>query len=313
MSIYNWQGAEIPISGGTSAFVSVKDYGAKGDGTTDDASAIQSALTALKDTGGIIFFPHGTYLIKTSLVFYSNQTLWFESGATLLQGAAINNLLRTYTVSTYTGYTGVHDCLIYGATFDGGAYEENNTLVGIGHAKNITFEQCTFKNAYGEWHNLEINSSYNIKVINCDFEGSRKTAQNAELIQIDGALSTLVYPWSGFAVDNTVSKYIDIEGCIFHDDTVSPAIGCHADAAHQYIRIHDCIFDGLTGTRGAINFTSSVADVDIRDNTFVGCTKGIGSSAASYYIHDNRVVDATTAISGAGVSHNNMINGTYTA
>lgn len=307
MSIYTYQGTEIPTA---SEFVSVKDFGAVGNGVTDDAAAIQSALDSLKDSGGIIIFPVGTYLIKSAVLFYSNQTLWFESGAVLLQGAAINNLLRTYCQSSVGGYDGVHDCLIYGGTFDGGAYTENNTLVGIGHCKNITFAGCTFRNAYGEWHDLEINSAYNVKVINCDFEGSRKTAQNAEMVQIDGALSTVVFPWTGFKVDQTISKYIDIDGCIFHDDTVSPAIGNHANAAHQYIRIHDCIFDGLTGSRKAIAFTSSVSDVDIHDNTFIG--GGVGSSASSYYIHDNRFVDAGIA-GTASIAHSNVIDGVYTA
>lgn len=309
MSFRNYLGDVLPVH-----FVSVKDYGAKGDGVSNDTTAIQAALNALKNTGGTIFFPVGTYKVNTAILFYSNQTLWFESGAVLLQGAAINNLLRTYCENTWTGYTGVHDCLIYGAVFDGGEYEENNTLVGISHSKNIIFEKCTFRNAYGEWHNLEINSSYNVKVINCDFEGARKTVQNAEMLQIDGALSAIVYPWTGFKTDGTISKYIDIEGCIFHDDVISPAIGNHANAAHQYIRIHDCIFDGLTGTRGAIAFTSSVSDVDVHDNIFNGCAKGIGSSAESYYIHNNRFVDATTAIAGsASVAHSNIINGVYTA
>lgn len=310
MSIYTYQGTEIPTA---SEFVSVKDFGAVGNGVTDDAAAIQSALDALKNSGGIIIFPVGTYLIKSAVLFYSNQTLCFESGAVLLQGAAINNLLRSYGESTWTGYTGTHDCLIYGAVFDGGSYEVNNTLVGVAHCKNITFERCAFRNAYGEWHDLEINSSYNVKVIGCDFEGSRKTVQNAELLQIDGALSNGVYPWSGTAVDNTPCKYIDIEGCIFHNNTVSPAIGCHSAAANQYIRVHDCVFDGLTGSRGAMHFYSDTTDVDVHDNTFVGCTKGMGASGESYYIHDNRFVGATTAISGSGIAHSNIINGTYTA
>lgn len=310
MSIYTYQGTEIPTA---SEFVSVKDYGAVGNGVTDDAAAIQSALTALKDTGGIIFFPHGTYLIKTSLVFYSNQTLWFESGATLLQGAAINNLLRTYCESTWTGYTGTHDVLIYGGTFDGGAYETNNTLIGTAHAKNITIERCTTKNGYGTWHNIEINASYNVKIKDCDFEGSRKTGSNGEMLQIDSASASGVYPWDGTNYDGTVSQYIDIEGCIFHDDTVSPAIGNHTNAANQYICIRGCIFNGLTGSRGAVNFTSSVGNVDIHDNTFNGCTTGIGSGGATYYIHDNRFVGATTAIIGSGIAHSNIINGTYTA
>ena len=306
MSFKDYQGNIIPIH-----FISVKDFGAVGDGVTDDASAIQSALDALKDTGGIIYFPVGTYLVKSAVLFYSRQTLLFDSGATLLQGATINNLMRSYCQTSWEGYEGTHDCLIYGATFDGGEYEENNGLLCMAHAKNITIERCIFKNAYGTWHDMEINSSYNVKVIDCDFEGSRKTGDHGELIQIDAASSNMVYPFGGVNFDDTVCKYIEIKGCVFHDDTISPAIGNHSDMAHEFVRIHDCIFDGLTGSRGAINFTSSIENVDIHDNTFNGCTKGIGTGSAQYYVHDNRFVDVTTAINSNAIAHNNMINGSY--
>ena len=307
MAIYNKNGNVIMPT------ISVTDYGAKGNGVADDSLAIQNALSSLAN-GGTIIFPKGTYKVNNALLFYSNQTLWFEIGAVILQGASIDNLLRTYSESTWGEYDGVHDCLIYGATFDGGAYTTNNTLVGISHAKNIIFERCVFKNAYGTWHNLEINSSYNVKVINCEFEGSRKTGQNGEMLQIDGAGSSSYYPWSNVKIDNTVSKYIDIHGCVFHDSTVVPAIGNHSNMAHKFVRIHDCIFDGLTSSRGALNFVSNMSDIDIYDNTFNDCDIGIGSSGATYYVHDNRFVNVTTAISGtASISHNNMINGSFVA
>ncbi|NJL70315.1 MAG: hypothetical protein HC888_01295 [Candidatus Competibacteraceae bacterium] len=41
-----------------------RDYGAKGDGLTDDTAAIQKALDQRKR---IIYFPHGTYLISNTL------------------------------------------------------------------------------------------------------------------------------------------------------------------------------------------------------------------------------------------------------
>lgn len=310
MAVFNKAGTIVADK----AFINVKDYGAIGDGTTDDASAIQSALDAVKTDGGIIYFPTAVYLLKSAVVFYSNQTLWFEDGAVVKQGDAINNLLRTYCDSTIGGYDGVHDSMVYGGIFDGGSYTTNNTLIGTAHAKNIIFERITTKNAYGTWHNIEINSSYNVKVINCDFEGSRKTGQNGEMLQIDGAGSSTYYPWDNIKIDSTVSKYIDIQGCIFHDSTVVPGIGNHSNMAHKYVRVHDCIFDGLTSSRGAINFVSNMTDIDIHDNTFNGCTTGIGTDGTTYYIHDNRFVSATTAIYGSNsVAHANMINGTYTA
>lgn len=46
----------------TDAWVDVKgDFGAKGDGVTDDSTAIQNALNSIS-SGGVLFFPKGTYL-----------------------------------------------------------------------------------------------------------------------------------------------------------------------------------------------------------------------------------------------------------
>lgn len=310
MSVYNIDGNSI--SGGN-IYINVMDFGAVGDGSTSDSANIQSALQSCKDTGGTIYFPFGTYLITEPLLFYSNQTLLFDKGAVLLQGASIDSLLRTYSEDTWTGYNGVHDCVIYGATFDGSSYTTNNSLLGMVHAKNITVDNCTFKNAYGTWHNIEINGSYNIKISNCDLEGSRKTTDGAELIQIDST-SSGGYPWPNVNYDGTVCQYIEIDHCIFHNDTVSPAIGSHATASHSFIRIHDNIFDGFTLTsKGAINF-QSVGNVDVYNNTFNGCTKGVAhgnSGDTTWVVHDNRFVGVTTAISMSGTAINNMINGTF--
>lgn len=47
--------------------LSVKDFGAKGDGGTDDTAAIQAALEAAPANGGIVFFPAGTYRVTSTL------------------------------------------------------------------------------------------------------------------------------------------------------------------------------------------------------------------------------------------------------
>ena len=49
----------------------VKDYGAVGDGVTDDSAAVINTLTAAAG-GGIIFFPKGRYLITQALVIPRN-------------------------------------------------------------------------------------------------------------------------------------------------------------------------------------------------------------------------------------------------
>jgi len=50
----------------------VDDYGAVGDGVTDDRDAIQNAIWDLKATGGTLYFTSGkTYIISTGLNFYS--------------------------------------------------------------------------------------------------------------------------------------------------------------------------------------------------------------------------------------------------
>ncbi len=52
----------------------VKDYGATGDGVTDDTAAIQSTLTALPE-GHVLYFPAGVYLVSSTLTIGRNQTI----------------------------------------------------------------------------------------------------------------------------------------------------------------------------------------------------------------------------------------------
>ncbi|MDO8681888.1 MAG: glycosyl hydrolase family 28-related protein [Armatimonadota bacterium] len=55
--------------------VSVKSFGAKADGKTDDTAAFQKAIDSLKTKGGTAFAPAGAYLIAGSLTLYPGVTL----------------------------------------------------------------------------------------------------------------------------------------------------------------------------------------------------------------------------------------------
>ena len=54
-------------------FVSVKDFGATGDGVTDDTAAIQAALSALPATGGTVFLPTGKYKTSSQITVGQRQ------------------------------------------------------------------------------------------------------------------------------------------------------------------------------------------------------------------------------------------------
>src|SRR5215469_9288964 len=56
----------VPIPDKGSQLVNVKDYGAAGDGVTNDTDAFIKALTACAVGGGTCLVPEGTYLISAS-------------------------------------------------------------------------------------------------------------------------------------------------------------------------------------------------------------------------------------------------------
>jgi polygalacturonase len=82
----------VALAASTSALVpasvSVKDFGAKGDGQALDTEAINRAIDAASQAGGgTVFFPPGTYL-STSIRLKSHTTLYLEHGATI-EAAAV--------------------------------------------------------------------------------------------------------------------------------------------------------------------------------------------------------------------------------
>lgn len=74
----NGASAKVTLSDITGRIaVSVKDYGAVGDGVTDDTASIQAAITAVD--AGTLFFPKGTYKVTSTLTQPTSQA-WAGDG-----------------------------------------------------------------------------------------------------------------------------------------------------------------------------------------------------------------------------------------
>lgn len=92
--------------------VSVKDFGAVGDGLTDDTLAIQAAIDALATSGKRLYFPRGTYLVSDAnadnaclLIRYPIQILGDGPFYTAIKPAAgVAGTVNTITFSPDTGY-----------------------------------------------------------------------------------------------------------------------------------------------------------------------------------------------------------------
>lgn len=89
---------ELPVgAGGNGTAVDARKYGAKGDGSTNDATALQSALDAA--AGKALFIPAGRYLVDgvTFLRVPAGTTVFGEPGTVLVQGSSVvENIFRAY-------------------------------------------------------------------------------------------------------------------------------------------------------------------------------------------------------------------------
>lgn len=126
-------------------FADVANYGAKGDGTTDDTSAIQSAINdASANSAGVIFESGKTYIIST-LAPKSNVTLNLN-GATLKLKAGTNERI-------FNGGSGGVNFAVLNGTLDGNKTNNagNYNLSGASNFTNwdgLTFRNVVWQNVY---------------------------------------------------------------------------------------------------------------------------------------------------------------------
>lgn len=78
----------------------VKDYGATGDGFTNDTTAIQNAITAATTSGGTVFFPPGTYITTGITITGKNDFTIAGSGPASIVKITANNTNNVIRISS---------------------------------------------------------------------------------------------------------------------------------------------------------------------------------------------------------------------
>ena len=121
------------------ATFNVRDFGATGDGKTFDTAAIQKALDACKESGGMVELPTGNYLSQP-LTIYSKTIFKIDSGATLQ--ASTNQMdfmktpgdwLKVKSGGDFIPFIGGKD--LTDVTFTGGGVIDGNGSVWWGEAE----------------------------------------------------------------------------------------------------------------------------------------------------------------------------------
>lgn len=202
------QGAQwVHLAGGA---LNVKLAGAKGDGSTNDTTAISSALTALSSAGGgILYFPPGTYMINSTLTLVSNVVLRGAgkgvSSIKLMSGVAANTQMLTGS--------SIARCGIESLTLDGNRSANSATsgLTGIrwdtvtwSHLRDVRITGVTL-------HGVDAstaNSDNNIALCDFDDYGTGGTGfgvvflNNCHRNRIIGCRSQNSLQGVGFAIDD---------------------------------------------------------------------------------------------------------------
>ena len=278
-------------------FVNVKDYGAVGDGTTDDTTAFQSAVNAVKSAGGgQMLIPPAEYQISGHVQLCSNIDV-SGFGAVLVKRHNIASSSYAYFSALSNGSKGYgsggENIRVRGIRFTGD-FANSKTTCGFSlhHAKNVLIEQCVFDQCQGQGHCLDLGGCDQVVVRGCSFIGFREAAEGStyrrtECIQIDvsasGAVSVADAPGS---FDGLATRNVTVEGCEFLPltigETAYPApnpIGGHAVVEDQ--RADNIVFrnnkvgrlstDSTSTYRGGIHFPG-VRGLIIEGNEFTNAS-----------------------------------------
>ncbi|CAB4164202.1 Pectate lyase superfamily protein [uncultured Caudovirales phage] len=147
--------------------VSVKDFGAVGDGVTDDTAAIQAAITACGGASGkSVYFPAGDYYISAA-ISVPNYTRIIGDGAAKsrinLQGKPYGGVVFKNLDTTEWGWFEIQDFCVRGGSY--AIYNTASTQEQFNFT-NVNFEIQTVAGIYSAY-NWQINNLVNVIFYYC--------------------------------------------------------------------------------------------------------------------------------------------------
>lgn len=237
---------EAPEAG----WISVKDYGAVGDGVTNDTDAINLAIAMLRE-GETLYFPEGTYLVHTyegahpvirvhgkrnvTLRLHENTVIQLDVVPDHSTGSEDRNYMIQFKNSenvTLTGGKFIGDRL----TYQGTVRQDHSFAIHVADSTGITVRDVEIEQMRGD--GIYVSSeqyqdgvwgvSRNITIDNCKIHDCFRNG--ISLIIVDGCVirNTEIYnisggmPQAGIDIEaqyaNTVNRNVTIEDCHFHDN-----------------------------------------------------------------------------------------------
>ncbi len=149
---------------GTPTFIDVRDYAAELDGVTDDAAALNAAISAaVAQNIGVVFVPGGTALIGSAINMQAGVELRGDGRATIKRKSA-----TAMYVMVECGTA--HGCRITNLYFDGNraanAVSMDDTIIHVRNANDVRIDRCSVTNSPG--FGVAISHAVRTRITRCD-------------------------------------------------------------------------------------------------------------------------------------------------